>query len=164
MQKPEITPNETGGKMDVIYSQYPPNFDIIVKAFPMAAKPGVVFAYGDRIYVPSGKPLTHALKVHEATHGIRQKEFGLDAWWQRYIEDDAFRYYEELVAHFSEYMAMIADNDNRPHRRRCIDFVAKKLAHPLYCCKGGKAKAKKDLKSMEIEYRQGKGTFETGAE
>jgi len=154
----------TQNKMEVIYNKRPPNFDVIVKAFPMAANDGVVFAYGDEIYVPSGKELTHHLKVHEATHGIRQKEFGLDEWWQRYIEDEAFRYYEELVAHFSEYMSMISENDVRPYRRKCMGFIAQKLAHPLYGCKGGAAKAKRDLKSMEREYREGKGTSETGAQ
>ncbi len=143
------------GTMDVIYGAYPPNIDMIAEAFPMALKPGVVFAYGDEIYVPSGKELTHHLKVHEAVHGLRQKEIGLDFWWQRYIEDEVFRYNEELIAHFGEYRSMIVENQTRPFRRKVIKFIAKKLAHPLYCCEGGFDRALKDLKKMERGHMDG---------
>lgn len=155
------------GVMQVIYGKYPPNYETILEAFPMASNHGVVFAYGDEIYVPSGIELTHPLKVHEATHGIRQKEFGLDDWWSRYIEDEAFRYYEELVAHFAEYMAMVKESEhasNPKFRRKIRRFIAKKLASPLYGCKGGITKAQRDLKNMEAEYREGKTEFTAGTE
>lgn len=142
--------------MDIIYGQYPPNFEQIAEAFPMARNTGVVFAYGDEIYVPSGNELSHELKVHEAVHGIRQKELGLDLWWKRYIEDEAFRYHEELLAHFAEFRALIAENEARPYRRAVMKHIAKKMAHPVYKYKGGIDKATRDLKKMEREYLEGK--------
>jgi len=163
--KPQEKPADNG-EMQIIYGKYPPNFKRILEAFPAAGQDGVVFAYGNEIFVPSGIELTHPIKVHEATHGIRQKEFGLDEWWTRYIEDDAFRYYEELVAHFSEYMAMIGESkhaENPKFRKRIRRFIAEKLAHPLYRCKGGVTKTQRDLKNMEREYREGKESFVTGA-
>ena len=43
-------------KIRVIYER-PPNFDKIVQFFPLATRITTVFSYGDRIYVPEGKPL-----------------------------------------------------------------------------------------------------------
>lgn len=155
-QQPAEDVRREEGQMDVIYGAYPPNIELLLEHFPNAAAPGVVFAYGDEIYVPSGKELTQELKVHEAVHGIRQKELGLDLWWQKYIEDEDFRYHEELIAHFAEFRALIAKNESRPYRRRAIKHIARKLAHPIYKFKGGIDKATRDLKKMEREYLEGK--------
>lgn len=130
---------------EIIYGQYPPNHAAICDAIPAARRPGIIFAYGDKIFVPSGIELTHHLKVHEATHCIRQKEFGVEAWWDRYLTDWRFRYYEELLAHRAEYRSMIRGQTNRNQRRMALKSVATRLASPLYGGVGGWKKAADDI-------------------
>jgi hypothetical protein len=132
-----------------IVKEYPPNYAEIVKVFPSARRRGVIFAYGDTIYNPSGEELSHHLKVHEAVHGIRQKELGVDAWWERYLTDYKFRYYEELLAHRAEYQSM-TKNANRQQRRMALKAIAKRLASPLYGVGGGWERAAKDIKGEGV--------------
>lgn len=127
------------------YKQYPPNYAEICRVFPAARRPGVVFAYGDKIFVPSGIELSHDLKVHEAVHCIRQKEIGVAFWWDKYLTDDRFRYHEELMAHRAEYRSMTRGNPNRNQRRAALKIVAQRLASPLYGGKGGWKKAADDI-------------------
>lgn len=112
---------------------------------PAARRPGVVFTYGDKIFVPSGKQLTHSLKVHEAVHSIRQQELGVDFWWDRYLTDWRFRYNEELVAHQAEYRDLLRGYPNRNQRRMALKMVAQRLASPLYGGTGGWKQAADDI-------------------
>ena len=48
-------------------------------------------------------------------------------WWQRYIEDRAFRCRQEIAAHQAEYVDLC-----RRGRDDCLIHVAKRLASPLY--------------------------------
>jgi hypothetical protein len=131
--------------MEIVKNQYPPNYLDIVKVFPSARRPGVVFAYGDKIYVPSGNDISHHLKVHEAVHGIRQKELGVAFWWEKYLTDKRFRYHEELMAHRAEYLSIIREGANRNQRRLALKAIASRLASPLYGCGGGWSKAAADI-------------------
>lgn len=115
----------------------PPNFEAIHAVFPGAAGEGVVFAYGDKIYNPSGVTLPPELMAHELAHCERQNEMGLDAWWDRYLVDGDFRYEEELIAHIAEFKSIMSRYNYQEHaisrvRERALDHVAKKLAAPLY--------------------------------
>lgn len=130
---------------EIIYGQFPPNIVEICAAIPSARRPGVIFAYGDKIYVPSGNVLEHHLKVHEAVHCIRQKELGVDFWWSKYLTDLRFRYYEELLAHRAEYRSRIEGQPNRNQRRTALKMIAMRLASPLYGCGGGWKKAADDI-------------------
>ena len=55
----------------------PPNFERILEVFPLAAQAGVIFAFGDVIYNPSGVGIPRALRAHEEAHGLRQREAGV---------------------------------------------------------------------------------------
>lgn len=132
-----------------IEKSYPPNYEQIIAAIPSAAgRSGVIFAYGDTIHVPNGAEISHHLKVHEAVHGIRQKEIGIEFWWQKYLTDMAFRYHEELLAHAAEYNSMIESAVNRKQRKSSLKIVAKRLASSLYGCGGGWKKAAKDIEGI----------------
>ncbi len=131
--------------MAIVNKAYPPNYQEIVKVLPGARGYGVIFSYGDKIYVPTGRPLEHHLKVHEAVHGIRQKELGVEFWWRRYLNDKVFRYHEELVAHRAEYLSRINEAEGRNQRRVILKQVAMRLAAPLYGCGGGWKKAADDI-------------------
>lgn len=129
--------------MKIIHSR-PPNFDIIRKAFPLANRWGIIFAYGDTIYVPSGNELPPELIAHEEVHGERQLKMGVDAWWDEYIKSVSFRYEEELLAHRAEY-AKICEIGSRQVRRSSLKVIAKKLSDPLYDNMTTQKKAIEDL-------------------
>jgi hypothetical protein len=111
----------------------PPNFDEIVAAFPEAANKGVIFAWGDTIYNPSGAHLPNYLLAHEAVHGHQQYSVGSpEFWWPRYIADVEFRLSQELPAHAAEYRIAIQEIKDRNARERMLNTVALKLASKLY--------------------------------
>lgn len=117
----------------------PPNFERIVAAFPKATDKGVIFAYGDTIYNPSGVNVPPALLAHEEVHGQRQQSVGYapnrlnaDVWWEKYITDPEFRYYEELPAHAAEYKAQLRHVKDRNDRAKLALSTAQRLLAPLY--------------------------------
>lgn len=114
-----------------ILIERPPRYEEIVKVFPEAASPSVIYAWGDVIYNPSGKKLTKELLDHEELHGSRQKP-NVEAWWDRYLVDVEFRFTEELLAHRQEYQTYCRRHENRTKREKYLQLVAHKLASPLY--------------------------------
>jgi hypothetical protein len=111
---------------------YPPIFGRIKEVFPGAAKPGVIFAWGDTIFNPSGQLLSRPIFKHEEVHGKRQRGDPL-AWWDRYLFDQEFRYEEELYAHAAEYLAQepLCDGD-RNRRAKLLQSTAIRLIAQLY--------------------------------
>ena len=110
----------------------PPNFDAIVAVLPHAADPGVMFAYGDKVYFPGGKgPLTRELDAHERVHLLRQ-ENEPDLWWRRYLSDPEFRFIEEAIAHGAEYSTYCKRHLNPIKRAQFLRQIAQRLASPLY--------------------------------
>lgn len=115
----------------------PPNFEAIAKVFPGAHGEGVIFAYGDTIYNPSGRELPPELIAHEKVHCERQIDMGVEAWWDQYLVDGDFRFEEELLAHIAEFKAIMSRYEYGTHaiartREKALDHVAKKLSAPLY--------------------------------
>lgn len=109
----------------------PPNFRLIVAAFPFAKREGVIFTYGNTVYVNGEPHLPPQLKAHEACHIDQQKRCGgPDPWWERYLVDHTFRLEQELVAHRAEYKTL--RHLDRAHAARALDFIAERLASPLY--------------------------------
>lgn len=119
--------------MSVIIER-PPNFELILRAFPNADQPGVIFAYGDNIYNPSGKEIPRALLAHEAVHCERQQyhKMSPEIWWKLYTESTAFRYHEELLAHVAEFKAQDYRGLDRNQRAKVLQSTAARLVAPLY--------------------------------
>ena len=109
----------------------PPNYAEIVAVFPGAANPGVIFAYGDRIYAPGGRAVPPALQAHEQVHCERQGGHP-EHWWGLYLTDPGFRLEEELLAHRAEDRAYCARHANRAKQAQALEGIARKLAAPLY--------------------------------
>lgn len=119
-------------KIDIAF---PPNFAEIVKVFPMAkdaATRGIYFCYGNTIYNPAGRSMPIELIAHEATHAIQQEATGITQWWEQYLHDTEFRFYQELEAHRVEYEKYIKDHPGRHFRRGYQQSVAERLSGPLY--------------------------------
>jgi hypothetical protein len=114
-----------------VLNERPPRFAEILKVFPMAGDPGVIFAWGEVIYNPSGGKLRQEIISHEEVHGKRQGN-AVESWWDRYLIDPQFRLEEELPAHKAEYMRFCARHSNRAKREHYLMHVAEKLSSPLY--------------------------------
>jgi len=126
------------------YGKRPPNFDQIAAVFPSARKTGIIFCYGDVIYVSSNTPLSEPLVAHETMHSTRQDTIGVEQWWHRYLHDTSFRFEEELLAHSAEYKAFA--DCGRNERRAALKTIAQRLSSPLYGSMVTKAKASTMLK------------------
>lgn len=119
--------------MKVIHAN-PPMFDEIDAAFNVKGKP-VLFAWGDRIYVPLPLgELSKALLAHEAVHGERQTKYqgGIEAWWKRYIAEPRFRLDEEIPAHRAELAHLLTKAKGPSMRAHVLSRTAARLAAPLY--------------------------------
>lgn len=133
-----------------IIQDYPPNIDRIAEVFANAKNmQGVIFAYGEAIYNPSGEDLPQEILAHEMVHCIRQLEHpeGVDGWWQQYLTDPEFCYIEEMLAHKAEYASIIERHPSRLMRRKALKHVGKKLSSALYGKMVTFEKAKKALQS-----------------
>lgn len=111
----------------------PPNFEQIKVAFPKADGLGVLFAYDGNIYNPSSVTVPPALIAHEEVHLRRQAilDGGADRWWEAYLCDSTFRYYEELLAHAAEFKLQLVTKD-RNFGARLLMATALRLVAPLY--------------------------------
>lgn len=118
----------------------PPNFEQILIAFPNANQHGVIFAYGNTIFNPSGVNIPPALLAHEEVHGKRQLRHLPNGasktdpvwWWEAYIADPEFRYTEELHAHAAEYTVQMRLIHDRNQRAKLAMSTAQRLLAPLY--------------------------------
>jgi hypothetical protein len=113
-----------------IKKEYPPNINDITAKFPLTLD--VVFTYGDTIYSPARVDLPKHLRVHEETHSKYQLEMGVEAWWKRYIEDDKFRLYQEIVAYQNQYKQFCKDKKNIQRQYFFLDIIARDLSSKLY--------------------------------
>jgi len=117
-----------------IIRAFPPNYPVLKRAFNLDQAAGVIFSYGDRIFIPNQRtPLPPQLVAHEAVHGERQLSHpdGVDGWWQWYVERAQFRLDEEVLAHRAEY-AWHRLNEGRGGRERALTHIALRLSGPLY--------------------------------
>jgi len=53
-------------------------------------------------------------------------------WWEIYLNDSEFRYYEELLAHAAEMRTYFQVPGDRNARARLLTFTAGRLVAPLY--------------------------------
>lgn len=116
--------------MQIIYGEYPPNYKQIAETFDLSKTNGVVFTYGNKLYVPSGKTPDTQLLRHEETHTRQQTEMGIEDWWERYLADPGFRFMQELEAYRNQYRAMAS----LPFERRLgyLNHCAESLAGDMY--------------------------------
>lgn len=132
----------------MIKIEWPPNIEQIAEAFPHVdaafnthtmpkdhpdrAPGGILFAYGEDIYNPSGVRIVPALMAHEYRHCARQFATSAKSWWESYLTDPEFRYGEELLAHVDEYIAQAKHTNDRNVRAKLQQQTAKRLVAPLY--------------------------------
>jgi hypothetical protein len=114
-----------------IVNDFPPNIAAIRKRFEMTGFPTAIFAYGDTLYNPSGMEIPPDLIAHEELHSKQQEIYGLQDWWTRYLEDDAFRLGQEVEAYRKQY-EYAKEKYNRDQRRWVLNEIVKNLSSKLY--------------------------------
>lgn len=117
--------------MEIVYSN-PPNYDEVAAAFDIKDNRGVVFTYGNKLYVPGGRrvQIDMPLMKHEEVHAHQQKKMGIEEWWERFLEDPAFRLSQELEAYREQYRNMASLP--LEHRIGYLDHIAADLAGAMY--------------------------------
>lgn len=138
--------NPVAPNVEIVYGERPPNFDKIRKVFPLSIAPGVVFSYGDKIFVNSKNELPPEILAHERVHCERQLAMGVEAWWDQYLVDPQFRYKEELLAHQVEYTFLRGLYPGQARKKSILKHVAGKLSSRLYGPMVSLEQAKKALK------------------
>lgn len=117
--------------MNIIYD-YPPNYKAIAEAFNIKGNEGIIFTYGNSLYVPGGEriSLDKPLIKHEEVHSRQQKKMGVGAWWERFIEDPNFRFTQELEAYREQYRAMAGLTLQQ--RLGYLDHISSDLSGEIY--------------------------------
>ncbi len=117
----------------MIRIERPPNFDAIVAVFPKADSYGVLFAYGEDVFNPSGASIPKWIMAHEYKHCARQFLMTPELWWENYLTNSDFRYREELLAHAAEFNeAKDLSKRDRNVYAKLFDRTAHRLIAPLY--------------------------------
>ena len=115
-----------------IVKDYPPNILAIDAHFHTIGKP-ILYTYGETIYNPLGIHIPDFLAAHEFMHVMQQKKIGgPELWWKKYIEDQEFRYGEELQAHRTELSMLLSEVRDRNAKAKLVMAVAARLVAPLY--------------------------------
>jgi hypothetical protein len=108
----------------------PPVYDRCDARFNIKGKP-VLFSWGDKIFNPANVDIPRYLLAHEAVHGERQLKMGIEGWWDAYLEDEAFRFEEERMAHRAEWLAY-SKWCKLEQRAPYLEAVAARLSGSLY--------------------------------
>lgn len=81
---------------------FPPNYQAIKEA--LNPPPNAIFAWGNKIYNPSGNKIPPDVMIHEEVHERQQALFGtVELWWAKYLLDGEFRFNSELQAYAKQY-------------------------------------------------------------
>ena len=128
-----------------IIKGYPPNFDAIQAAFTL--REGQVFAYYPDIYAPDSYALSPDLLAHEMTHLAQQKDYGVEKWWERYLEEPAFRASQEISAFQNQYQVMKSKVKDRNRLARFLVGLAGELSGETYGKCMSRAEALEAIKS-----------------
>lgn len=112
-----------------IKQDYPPNFNVIKKAFN--PPPTVVFTYGDTIYSPLGRNISMDLLAHEATH-VKQQGGDPAGWWDKYINDVDFRLKQEVEAYHNQFVEYKKTFKDRNVQTRYLIKLARDLSGAIY--------------------------------
>lgn len=115
-----------------IVNQFPPRYEEIKKAFNLDPKSPIVFTVGETIYNPMGCVIDEPLMKHEETHFLQQTDTGIDYWWDRYLTDPKFRFYQELSAYQKQYQLAKRVIKDRESLHRFLWNISRDLSGPMY--------------------------------
>ncbi len=118
-----------------ISTQKPPQWilDAVKEKWDVNWTDPVIFTYGEVISSSSGE-MSEDLLAHEGHHIVQQTSFkgGPDAWWKKYLEDDQFRYGQELQCYRKQYNWSLNNVKDRNKLFNLLSQYAKVLSGPMY--------------------------------
>ena len=112
-----------------IVNSKPPNWQRLSETFPITWGT-VIVAYAPNIYC--GVEVSKQKQVHEEIHLERQRNLGVDLWWEYYFTDKAFRLSEELEAYKVEVEWIKENIQTRNQRRFLLDKIYSDLSSSVY--------------------------------
>lgn len=100
-----------------------------VKFNTIGVKP--IFTYGDTIYNPLKAPIDKSLLAHELVHKEQQGDQPAK-WWNKYFDDDDFRFRQEAVAYHVQYLQLKKDIKDRNQLFKVTHLLAGDLSGKMY--------------------------------
>lgn len=117
-----------------ISTKKPPQWilDKVKEKWDVDWESSTIFTYGDVISSSSGT-MTEDLLHHESHHTKQQKNFGgAGKWWKHYLEDDKFRYEQELECYRKQYQWVRNNIGDRNEVFECLMHYARSLSGKMY--------------------------------
>ncbi len=109
---------------------YPPNIEAIRAKFKLS--PNTVFTYGSTLHNPGNGEIDVYLETHEETHERQQLAKGVEEWWKKYLDDNQFRFDQELEAYQNQF-EHFCDNKKNPMRQEAfLNLLGRDLSGPMY--------------------------------
>ena len=115
---------------DLQKKEKPPNWEEIIKHFPVDFDRGVIVTYGSHIYCKYD--LRDDKLVHEKTHIKQQKDYGVEKWWERYYIDKEFRLSQEMEAYKNEIEWVKKNITDRNKRHLMTRQIFTDISSPMY--------------------------------
>jgi hypothetical protein len=112
-----------------ILTTKPPNWQRIADTFPVDWN-SIIIAYYPNIHC--GVEVSNQKQAHEEIHLSRQRDLGVDLWWEYYLTNPSFRLNEEVEAYKVE-VAWVKENiATRNQRRFLLDKIYSDLSGSVY--------------------------------
>lgn len=108
----------------------PEIYDSLKEKFDIDWDNGVIITYGNKIY--SKFQLDYLKQIHELTHVRQQLAYGVQKWWNEYVDNPKFRLEQELEAYRNEVAALFRKSKDREFRGRYMTQCAKDLSSAMY--------------------------------
>ncbi len=112
-----------------ILNERPPNWQRITETFPVTWG-HIIVAYSPNIYC--GVEVSKQKEVHEMVHLARQRDLGVDLWWEYYFTNPVFRLDEEIIAYKEEIKWIKENISTRNQRRFLLDKIYFDLSSSVY--------------------------------
>lgn len=91
---------------------------------------GIIITYGENVYCKY--PISKDLEIHEATHIKQQTDYGVEKWWDRYIDDVDFRFSQEKEAYVNQANWIKQNIKDRNERYRLLNKIATDFSSHIY--------------------------------
>lgn len=108
----------------------PEIYNSLKEKFDIDWDSGVIITYGNKVY--SKYELSPLKKIHELTHVRQQLAYGVQKWWNEYVENTKFRLEQELEAYRNEIAGLFNRTKDREFRHRYVAQCAKDLSSGMY--------------------------------
>jgi hypothetical protein len=112
-----------------ILTTKPPNWQRIADTFPVDWN-SIIIAYYPNIHC--GVEVSNQKQAHEEIHLSRQRDLGVDLWWEYYLTNPSFRLNEELEAYKVEVEWVKENIATRNQRRFLLDKIYSDLSGSVY--------------------------------